>query len=125
MHALMEEFPVEDAVMRLEPRVARIEADVGQLNSRHAVVEIDLRDLRKSMDQKLDEADARFDRSEARLDAAFAKLEARIDRLDAKFESKLEALSTRRFTLWLVLISSTATIAAGVLTIIFGGSHGH
>jgi len=95
------------------------------------------------MDQKFDKLDAKidagFERQDARLasavekldarfeklDARFEKLDARIDRVDAKFESKLEALSTRRFTVWVTLISSAATIAAAVLAIILGGPHGH
>lgn len=136
MHALREEFPVEDAVMQLEPRVARIEGEVIQLNSRLAGVEVDLRDLRKSMDQKLDRPDVRFEQLDAKWDArlekvvakwdaGLEKLDAKIDRLDAKFERKLEAMSTRRFALWLTVISSAATIAAAVLAIILGTPHGH
>jgi hypothetical protein len=47
-----EEFSMDEDVTGLEPRVARIEGEVVQINSRLADVEVDLRDLRKSMDQK-------------------------------------------------------------------------
>ena len=40
MRALREEFPVEDDLMQLEPRVAKIENEVTQLNSRVAGVEV-------------------------------------------------------------------------------------
>ncbi|HEX4266303.1 MAG TPA: hypothetical protein VHY36_00335 [Steroidobacteraceae bacterium] len=43
---------MDEDVTGLEPRVARIEGEVVQINSRLADVEVDLRDLRKSMDQK-------------------------------------------------------------------------
>jgi len=149
MHALREDFPVEDDVMQLEPRVARIEGEVSQSNCRLAGVEVDIRELRKSMDQKLDKLDdrmrnldakldARFERQDAiweralekldarfeKLDARFEKLDNKIDRIDAKFESKLEALSTRRFTFWVTLLSSAATLGAAVLAILFSSSHG-
>ncbi|HUA26011.1 MAG TPA: hypothetical protein VMA54_17920, partial [Steroidobacteraceae bacterium] len=62
--------------------------------------------------------DERFERRDARIDAKF-------DKMDAKFESKLEALSTRRYAAWLALITAGATTAATVLTIMFGGPHGH
>lgn len=127
---------MEDNVVQLEPRVARIEGEVTQLNSRLAGVEVDLRDFRKSMDQKLDTLDARFvqldakwdarfEKLDAKWDARFEKLDAKIDRVDAKFERKLEAMSTRRFAVWLAVVSSAATIAAAVLAIIFGSPHGH
>jgi len=121
MRAMREEFPVEDIFMRLEPRFVRIEGEVTQVNSRFAVFEVDLRDLRKSLDQKFDKLDAKFDK----LDARFDKLDAKIDRVDAKFESKLEVMSTRRFTFLAVAISSAATIVAAVLAIVFAGPHGH
>ncbi|MGH8296059.1 MAG: hypothetical protein ACRETZ_11280 [Steroidobacteraceae bacterium] len=139
MHALSEEFSVEDPVMQLEPRVARIEADVAQINARVANVEVDMRELRKSMDQKVDKLDARFDKTDDKIDARFDKVDARfdkvdarfdkvdarIDRLDTKFESKLEAFTTRRFTLWVAVLSSAATMAAAVLAVIFGSLHAH
>lgn len=179
MNASREDFRMADDVMLLEPRVAKIEGEVIKLNSRLAGVEVDLRDLRKSMDQKLDKLDARFERRDAnlatalekldarferqdanlataleKLDARFerqdvnlatvlgkldarlekqderferrdAKLDAKIDKTDAKLESRLEALSTRSFTLWVTVISAAATIAAAVLAIIFGSPHGH
>ena len=138
MNALREELAVEDSVTGPEPRVARIEGDVAQLNSRLAGVEVD---LRKSMDQKLDKVDsgfdkvdarfdrvdARFDRLEGRLDAVLEKLDGKadrlalkIDRVDTRFERKLEAFTTRRFTLWITVLSSAATMAAAVLAVIFG-----
>jgi DNA anti-recombination protein RmuC len=148
------------------------------------VVEVDLRDFRMSLDQKLDKLDARFvqlnthfdakfeqqnakwdakfeqqnakwdarfeqqnakwdarfEQQDARWDARFEKLDAKwdarleklFDRLDAKingvdakFERKLEAMSTRRFAVWLTLISSVATITAAALAFIFGSPHGH
>ena len=49
MHALREEFPVEEDLRQLEPRVARIEGEVTNLNSRLAGVEVDVRELRKSI----------------------------------------------------------------------------
>lgn len=176
MHALREEFPAQEDAGRLEPRVAKIESDVAQLNSRLAGVEVDLRDFRKSMDQKLDKIDyrfanlddwlkqldsnwnarletqdarwkatfekqdakwearfekqdarweARFEKQDAKWEARFDKLDAKIDRLDAKFESRLEVMSTRRFTVWVTILASAATIGAAVLAIVFGSAHGH
>lgn len=144
MHALREELPVEDDLTRLEPRVARIEGEFIQLNSRLAGVEVDLRDFRKSVDSKLDKLadgmdsklkgelkvlverlDARFEKQDAKLEAVIEKLYDRIDRVDRKFEGKLEALSTRHFSLWLTVTSSAATIAAAVLAIILGTPHSH
>jgi chromosome segregation ATPase len=183
MNALREELPMEDNFMLLEPRVARIEGEVAQLNSRLAGVEVDLRDFRKSADQKLDKLDAkldvrferqdarletvlekldarfkkqdeRFERQDARLETVLEKLDARlekqderferrdarletavhtkidgvdakIDRVDLKFDSRLESLSTRRFTLWVTLMSAAATMAAAVLAVVFSAAHGH
>jgi uncharacterized membrane protein YccC len=131
MNALREEFPMENDT-----------------------VEADLRDLRKSVDQKIDNLDAKFDvwsqKQEVRfekqdakqitllekLDARFerqderferrdAKIDLKFEKMDAKFASKLEALSTRQYAAWLALITAGATIAATVLTIMFGGPHGH
>jgi uncharacterized membrane protein YccC len=131
MNALREEYPMENDTL-----------------------EADLRDLRKSVNQKLDNLDAKFDvwseKQEVRfekqdakqlsllekLDARFerqderferrdARIDAKFDKMDAKFASKLEALSTRQYAAWLALISAGATIAATVLTIMFGGPHGH
>ena len=45
MLALREELPMQDDIARLEPRVARIEADVSQLNAR-AMAQADLNDFR-------------------------------------------------------------------------------
>ena len=73
----------------------------------------------------LEKLDARFERQDERFERQDAKLDAKIDRVDAKFERKLEALSTRGFTVWVTVISSAATIAAAVLAIIFGSPHSH
>src|SRR5690348_17872825 len=45
---------------------SRIEGEITQLNSRLAGVEVNLRDLRKSMDQKFDRLDARFETLDAK-----------------------------------------------------------
>ena len=131
MNALREEFPMENNA-----------------------VEADLRDLRKSVDQKLDRLDAKFDvwsekqdvrfekqdakqisllekldarfeRQDERFERRDAKIDAKFEKMDAKFESKLEAMSTRRLAVWLAVISSAATIAAAVLAVIFSAAHGH
>lgn len=127
---------MQDDVARLEPRMTRIEGEVALINSRLARVEVDLHDFRQSTDQKLDRLDARlvqmdakwdarFGNLDAKWDARFEKLDAKIDRIDAKFERKLEVMSTRRFSVWLTVIASAATIAAAVLAIIFGTPRGH
>ena len=81
------------------------------------------------MDARFERQDERFERRDAKLetavDAEFDKMDTKIERMDAKFEGKLEAMSTRRFAVWLAVISSAATIAAAVLVIIFGSPHGH
>lgn len=90
MRALREEFQMEDDVTRLEPRVAAIEGEVAQLDSRFAGVEVDLRDLRKSMDRKLDKLDAkldvRFERQDAKLATVLDHLSARFKIQDERFE---------------------------------------
>jgi hypothetical protein len=96
MLAMRKELPMEDAVARLEPRVASIEADVAQLNVRVANVGFDLRDFRKSSDQE------------------FEAMEARID---ARFEDM-------RFALLIALLSVTVTLAAVVLGVLLSGRHG-
>jgi hypothetical protein len=70
MHALREESQREDDVTRLEPRVAAIE--------------VDLRDLRKSMDQKLDKLDAKLD---VRFERQDTKQTILLEKLDARFGS--------------------------------------
>ncbi|HEV7135809.1 MAG TPA: hypothetical protein VGN43_04190 [Steroidobacteraceae bacterium] len=136
MHALLEEFPVDNDVMRLEPRIARIEGEITQLNSRVGGVELDLRELRKSTDQKLDTLDTKIETAFKMLDAKigaafekldgkFEKLDAKIDRIDAKFEHKLDAMSTRRFTLLVTLITAAATLAAAGLALMLGAAHLH
>jgi uncharacterized protein YPO0396 len=54
MLAGKEVIAMGDSVVQLEPRVAKIEAAVAYISSRVANMEIDLRDMRKSMDQKFD-----------------------------------------------------------------------
>jgi len=96
MHALREESPVEDDFMRLEPRIARIEGEVTQLNSRAGRVELDLREMRTSMDQKLDKLDAKvdtlFEKLDAKMDALFGKLDAKMDTLFGKLDTKVDVL---------------------------------
>lgn len=98
MHALREEFPVEDDVTRLEPRVARIEGELthlAQLNSRLAGVEVDLRDLRKSVDQSLDRRDIKLETKFENLVAKIDRLEARFEKLDSKLEAAVEKLDAK------------------------------
>jgi predicted nucleic acid-binding Zn-ribbon protein len=79
---------VEDEIMRLEPRIARIEGQADHFNSRLRNAEVDLRDLRQSMDRELGKLDARIDKVDAKLEAKFekliAKLETVVEKLDAK-----------------------------------------
>ena len=90
MHALAEEFPVEDDIARLEPRIAMIEGEFTQLNARLSGVEVDLRDLRKPMDQKLDALNGGIIRLDAKLEARFAKQDERFERQDAKLQALVE-----------------------------------
>src|SRR5215469_4463547 len=79
---------MEDDVMGLESRVARIEGELDQLKSRLAGAEVDLRDLRQSVDQKLDKLDdkleSRSERLVAKIDRLRGELEAGFEKLDAK-----------------------------------------
>lgn len=87
MHVLRG-VPVEDEVMRLESRIARIEGGFSHFNSRLASAEGDLRDMRQSTGYELGKLEARIDKVDAKLEARFekliAKLEAAVERLDAK-----------------------------------------
>lgn len=81
MRALRAESSAEGGVMRLQSRVARIEGEVTYLNWHLASVETDLRDLRRSVDQRLDQVDAKI---EAKVDRLDDKLEAAVEKFDAK-----------------------------------------
>ena len=74
-----------EGVAQLEPRVAKIEADVAYISSRVANVEIDLRDLRKSMD-------ARFDATSAELRTIRADMSSEFKSIRADMSSEFKAL---------------------------------
>jgi Skp family chaperone for outer membrane proteins len=114
MNALREEFPMENDT-----------------------VGADLRDLRKSVDQKFEKLEAklddRFERQDARFDKQDTKHLILVEKMDARFErqderaerrearllsavdARLEAMSTRGLTVWIGVLTAAATIAAAVL----------
>ena len=60
MSAAREVFEMEESAAQLGPRVAKVEAEVTYISSRVTNIEIDLRDMRKSMDQKFDATSGEF-----------------------------------------------------------------
>ena len=129
MLARNEAFPMENE--SLESRVARIEADVSQINIRVGNMETDLRGLRTSMDHKFESLEAKFDRKIDGLEAKFAsRLDAmdtrfcgQLTAMDARFGKKLDTLSKRGFALVLTLFSVGATLGAVILGVLLHGGH--
>ena len=62
---------MEEGVAQLEPRIAKIESDVGYISSRVANIEVDLRDMRKSMDQRFDATAGEFKQIRAEMNTEF------------------------------------------------------
>ena len=140
MLARNEAFPMENE--SLESRVARIEADVSQINIRVGNMETDLRGLRTSMDHKFESLEAKFDgkidgleaKFDRKIDGLEAKFASRLDAMDtrfcgqltamdARFEKKLDTLSKRGFALVLTLFSVGATLGAVILGVLLHGGH--
>ena len=115
----------------LESRVARIEADVSQINIRVGNMETDLRGLRTSMDHKFESLEAKFDgkidgleaKFASRLDAMDTRFCGQLTAMDARFEKKLDTLSKRGFALVLTLFSVGATLGAVILGVLLHGGH--
>lgn len=82
----------------LESRVARIEADVSQINTRLGNVEVDLRDLRTSMDHKF-------------------------EHLESKIDQKFSTLAKWGLTVVLTLFSAGAVLGGVILNAVL--RHGH
>jgi len=76
MLARREVVVMEEDVARLEPRVARLEADVANIGSRVSNIEIDLRDMRKSMEHGFDATKAEFKGIRAEMGAEFKAVRA-------------------------------------------------
>ncbi|HEX8755944.1 MAG TPA: hypothetical protein VF745_06375 [Steroidobacteraceae bacterium] len=76
MSAVIAEVHMEEGVAQLEPRIAKIESDVGYISSRVANIEIDLRDMRKSMDQRFDATFGEFKQIRAEINTEFKSVRA-------------------------------------------------
>ena len=84
---------MEDSIDR---RVAVVETGIVNIKHNVAKLEVDMRDMRKSMDQKFDLLDAKLDRKFDSLDVKFASLDAKFDAkfasLDAKFDERFASV---------------------------------
>ena len=76
MSAAIAEAYMGDGVAQLESRVAKVEAGVEYIGSRVSNIEIDLRDMRKSMDQRFDGVSAEFKAIRAEMREEFRALRA-------------------------------------------------
>ena len=91
-----------------------------------ADAEVDLRELRTSMDYGLERMDGKLveglKRVDAKLDSLEARLEGKLDRTHAKFESRFDTLA---FALLIALLSAIVTLVTAVLGVLLSGSHMH
>jgi hypothetical protein len=76
MSAVVAEDHMGDSVAQLEPRVAKVEAGVEYIVSRVSNIEIDLRDMRKSMDQRFQGVGAEFNAVRAEMREEFETVRA-------------------------------------------------
>lgn len=58
------------------------------------------------------------------LDAKLENLYTKLDRLESKLERKLDTLPTRRFAVWLAVISTAVNIMVISSAVIFSAAHG-
>ena len=65
---------MEESVVRLESRVARLEANVDHMSSDISAIKAEQRDLRKSMDSKFDKLNATMDPNLVRLTQHFREM---------------------------------------------------
>lgn len=93
----------------LESRVARIEADVSQINTRVGNIETDLRGLRSSMDHKFEHLESKFD--------------GRLNAMEAKLGKRLDTMTKWGVALVLTLLSTGATLGGVILNAVL--HHGH
>jgi uncharacterized membrane protein YccC len=142
MNALREEFPMENDTVGADLRDLRKSVDQkfekleAKLDVRAEKQDARLATALEQLSAKFKTQDERFERQDTKqmillekIDARFERQDERFERRDAKLQAsvdaRLEALSTRQFAVWLALITAGTTIAATVLTIMFGSPHGH
>ena len=96
MLARREDFEMADEDAWLESRVAKVESDVAHIASTVAVVQIDLRELRREVSDGFKTLEAKLDGKEARLDDKIEALRKGTDDgfkiLEARLDGKIEAL---------------------------------
>lgn len=89
MSAIREEVFVEEGMIQLGPRVARIESDVETL--KETVVRLD-----KRLDERFDKLDGKIDSLDAKLGGKIGSLDAKLDgrfkSLDDKLDGKISSL---------------------------------
>jgi hypothetical protein len=96
MSAAVAEDDMEESAGGLDLRVAKIESDVAHISSSVANTEIDLRDMRKSMDQRFEATHCEFKAVRAEMSAEFkavrAEMSAGFGALRAEMSAGFEAL---------------------------------
>ncbi len=114
---LQEKFVVDHGDSRLESRVARIEADVANVRERISIVEVDLRDLRKSVDGLRDSTTAEFRSVRAEMASEFKAVRAEMagefkairTEMASEFGSVRSEMSTLKIMIILIAIEVLAT----------------
>jgi len=118
---------MEDSIDR---RVAVVETDILNIKNSVAKLEVDMRDMRKSMDQKFDLLDAKLDRKFDSLDVKFASLDAKFDAKFASVDGKFDEIHKElrgllRFMIAVTISFFTTLIGFGaaILGVVAKGSH--